>query len=198
MLSEHDLAGLTNRLQVPLIIQDILNDQGALTDDVQYGLHEILSDYEPDSALLCIALSARKIATRFQHRVANLAVLKIECDRIIADYAELWLNNAKDRPVDDNLVFDTLMNIPEDLEGLAELLEINKAFLQRHSADAANLCEILIVQANAQILVAETFVEIMDTDSEEDIMANDNGLADIPAQAAATGGNVIQFPGSVN
>lgn len=198
MLSEHDLAGLTNRLQVPLIIQDILNDQGALTDDVQYGLHEILSDYEPDSALLCIALSARKIATRFQHRVANLAVLKIECDRIIADYAELWLNNAKDRPVDDNLVFDTLMNIPEDLEGLAELLEINKAFLQRHSADAANLCEILIVQANAQILVAETFVEIMDTDSEEGIMANDNGLADMPAQAATTGGNVIQFPGSVN
>jgi len=194
MLSEHDLAGLTNRLQVPLIVQDILNDQGALTDDVHYGLHEVLSNYEPDSALLCIALSARKIAARFQHRIANLAVLKMECDRIIADYAELWLNNAQRRPIDDNLVFDTLMNIPEDLECLAELLEINQAFLQKYSKDAAELCEILIVQATAQVIVAETFMEIMDKE-ETDSMANDNALEDIPAQAAAMGGNnVIQFP----
>ncbi len=193
MLNEKDLAGLTNRLQVPLIIQDILEGMSELTDDVTYGLHEVLSDYEPDSALLCIALSARKIAARFQHRISNLAVLKMECDRIISDYAELWLNNAKDRPVDDNLVFDTLMNIPEDLEGLAELLEVNQAFLSRYSEDAANLCEILIIQANAQILVAETFVEIFERE-EDETLANDNGLADMPAQAAASGTNIIQFP----
>jgi hypothetical protein len=194
MLSEHDLAGLTNRLQVPLIVQDILNDQGALTDDVHYGLHEVLSNYEPDSALLCIALSARKIASRFQHRIANLAVLKMECDRIIADYAELWLSNAQRRPIDDNVVFDTLMNIPEDLECLAELLEINQTFLTKLSQDAADLCEILIIQANAQVIVAETFVEIMDKE-EADIMANDNGLAEMPAKVASiSGSNIIQFP----
>lgn len=56
MLSEKELAKLTNTLQIPMIVQGILDGQESFTPDMQYGLHEILSDYQPDSALLSIAL----------------------------------------------------------------------------------------------------------------------------------------------
>jgi len=190
MLSDKELAKLTNTLQVPLIVQDILDGEGALSPDVQYGLHEILSDYQPDSALLCIALSARKIGARFQHNSPNMAIMKMECDRMIADYAELWISHAEDKNVDDNVVFDTLEQIPEDLEALAELIEINMSLLRGPHEELAGLAEILAVQARAQVLIADTFIDMMDQ--------GDVPEAPIAANASLHAGNdnVIQFPGT--
>ncbi len=191
MLSDKDLAKLTNTLQVPLIVQDILDGEATLGPDVQYGLHEILSDYQPDSALLCIALSARKIAAKFQYNSPNMGIMKMECDRMIADYAELWMNHAEDKNVDDNVVFDTLEQIPEDLEALAELLEINMSLLRGPNKDFAALVEILAVQARAQVLIADTFIDIMEQDDQPQAP-----LASEPVLQAGND-NIIQFPGTV-
>lgn len=185
MLSDRDLAKLTNTLQVPLIVQDILDGEGILSPDVQYGLHEVLSDYQPDSALLCIALSARKIATQFQSQSTNMAIMKMECDRMIADYAEIWMSHADELTLDDNLVFDTLEQIPEDLESLAELIEINMGFLYSANEELVGLCEILAVQARAHVLIADTFIDMMDQGGQEE-----------PAPLQAYNDNVIPFPGT--
>ena len=200
MLSDKDLANITNRLQVPLIVDDIIHGQAPLTDDTAFGLHEILSDFEPDSALLSIALSTRKIAQRFQHKAASMGVLKIECERMIADYADMWLKNANAAHLDDNVVFETLMNIPEDLETLSELIESCMPFLKRFSDEAAELLDILSVQARAQVLVAESFIDILDAQNQDDEpLANDNTELEhfIPLQAHAQASNVIQFPRSL-
>ena len=183
MLSEKDLAKLTNTLQVPLIVQDILDEDGTLTPDVQYGLHEVLSDYQPDSALLCIALSARKIAAAYQNKCTNMAIMKMECDRMIADYAELWLGHAEHKTLDNNIVFDTLEQIPEDLEALAELLEINITTLGIHNEEIAGLAEILAVQARSHVLIADTFIDMIDQAPEPETT---------PIQAYND--NVIPFP----
>ena len=186
MLNEIELAKLTNTLQIPLIVQDIMDDQAMLTVDVQYGLHEVLSNYQPDSALLCIALSARKIASRYQDASTIMKVLKLECDRVIADYAELWIKNAEDKSIDDNIVFDTLEAIPEDLEGIAELLEVGIGFLSAQNEQLATLCEVLSIQARAQVLIADTFIDLMDQEAS----------APIEATPAAYNDNVIAFPGT--
>ena len=190
MLNEIELAKLTNTLQIPLIVQDIMDDEASLTPDVQYGLHEVLSNYQPDSALLCIALSARKIAGRYQDASTIMKVLKLECDRIIADYAELWIQNAENKNIDDNLVFDTLEAIPEDLEGIAELLEVGIAFLQTKNEDLGRLCEVLAIQARAQVLIADTFIDLLDQEPAADTATPDN-VAPI-----AYNDNVIAFPGT--
>lgn len=192
MLSDKDLAKLTNTLEVPLVVQDILDGRETLSADIQYGLHEVLSDYQPDSALLCIALSARKIAAHYQALSPNMAVMKIECDRIIADYADLWLSHAQDHSLDDNLVLDTLEQIPEDLEALAELLDVNIIALRLHDEHIATLCDVLTAQARAQVLIADTFIDLMDQETEAtapDIVENT-----LPPQAYND--NVIPFPGS--
>ena len=189
MLSDRDLAKLTNTLQVPLVVQDIIDGQSSLSPDVQYGLHEIISNYQPDSALLCIALSARKIAAKYQARSPNMAIMKMECDRMIADYAELWLDHAEENHLDDNVVFDTLEQIPEDLEALAELLEMNLIILQVHDENLAGIAEALAVQARSHVLIADTFIDMMDQEIEGDLVEPQSALQ-------AYNDNVIQFPGT--
>ncbi|HOO80989.1 MAG TPA: hypothetical protein PK513_00610 [Alphaproteobacteria bacterium] len=190
MLSEKELAKLTNTLQIPMIVQGILDGQESFTPDMQYGLHEILSDYQPDSALLSIALGAHKIAAHFQNHSPNMAILKLECERIISDYAEIWVRNAESKTLDDNLVFDTLEQIPEDLETLAELLEINATLLNAHNEELAKICETFALQAHAQVLIADTFIDLMDEGAE---------LAETYAPTTTIyNDNVIPFPGTMN
>lgn len=196
MLSEKDLAGLTNRLQVPTVVQDILDGKESLSPDVHYALHETLSDHNPDSALLCIALAAHKIAARYQGLNANLVVLKMECERIIHEYAPLWLSNARDHAVDEHKVLQTLVHLPEDLESLVELLNISMAFLQMRCMDAAELSNILMVQAEAQVLIAESFVSLMDDGAEDSEISAANDLPDVSTICGISAGdNVIPFPG---
>lgn len=199
MLSNKDLAILTNRLQVPLIIGDILSGEGALTDDVRMGLHEVLSDDQPDSALLSIALSAKQIADAYGETNASIKLLNIECDRIILEYGQLWLRNAQAKSLDDNLVFETLVHIPEDLEALKELLEITAIFLSTKAPQTADLCKIMISQAQAQATIAETFLEGLNDMPEQDIWGTPANLDQniepvIADQAINASDNVIQFP----
>ena len=194
MVNDRDLVKLSNTLEIPMVIQDILDGKEALTGDVQYGLHEVLSNYQPDSALLCIALSARIIAQRYMHRFTNMAVLRMECDRIIEDYAQLWMDHARKRPIDGNMLMDTLSDIPEDLESLTELLHVNMMLLlgKKNTSDAAGLCEVLIIQARAQVLIADSFIEAMEMDS-----AAPQPIQNNRPQGAVVGSkanNVIPFP----
>ncbi len=191
MLSDRDLALLTNRLQIPLIVQDIQSGRGMLSPDVEYGLHEVLSDYQPDAALLCIALSARKVAAANMHVAPTMAIMKMEADRILADYAELWMSHAARRPIHNDDIFETLENIPEDLEAMGELLEVNTAALREIDEDVAGLCEILAVQAKAHVIVAETFIEVLDQAT-----GADDALPYADALPVGSNDNVIIFPGS--
>ena len=204
MMRDQDIAKIANRLQVPLIIGDILNGEGALTDDVHMGLHEILSDDQPDSALLSITLSARTIANAFAGQASIFDMLKIECDRIIAEYGMMWLRNAQAKSLDNNTVFETLVHIPEDLDCISELLEFAKLTLDDAENDASDLCAILIAQASAQSLIAQTFLESMDM-GEQDPWTIDHAIYDgenidmgalVAEQASQTfyTDNVIKFP----
>lgn len=193
MLSERDLARLANTLEIPMVVQDILDGGTLLAPEIRYGLHEVMSNYQPDAALLCMVLAGRKIAMRCLKRhgarnFSGMAVLKMECDRLIEDYAELWMDHAGRRPVDDNLLFDTLTQIPEDLESMAELLEMNAALLRSRGEreDMATICEILAIQGRAQTLIADAFVEAMER--------SETVPEPLTIVAANVGDNVIAFP----
>lgn len=197
MLSNKDLATLTNRLQTPVIIGDIMHGHDVLGDDVHMALHEILSDDQPDSALLAIALSAKTIAKTCAAEAASLKMLTVACDRIIIEYGPIWLRNALDKNLDENLVFETLAHIPEDLETLAELLDYNAIVLKNQ--DAVALCDILSTQARAQALIAQTFLDAFETqdDAPWDMEQGfDPMITPMIANDAMTAvNNVIPFPG---
>jgi len=195
MLSNKDLALLANKLQVPVVVTDILDGKGVFTDDVQYGLHEVISDFQPDSALLSIALSARKIAYIYEPASPSMKVMVMECERIIEEYGELWLKNARHETLNDDDVFDVLIHTTEDLEALAELLELNGSFLRAKDAQASALCDILYIQAQSHALIADTFMAAAEDKAEEPAIDAQKDMPVIEAARSAIVDNVIQFPG---
>ncbi|MBX2835159.1 MAG: hypothetical protein KTR28_09340 [Micavibrio sp.] len=160
MLQDKDMAALTNRLVVPAAMQDCL-DTKTLDNDARYALHEILSEQQPDTALLSIASCAKQIGTRFEDAHPSMAVLQYECADMLERYGNLWLKNARRQPFDTHEAQQQLLNTPEDLEQLSTLLENASYFLQDIDTTAAELCRILMVQADAQLLIAETYAEII-------------------------------------
>ena len=123
MLNNQQLAKLTNGLQVPAVISDILDGNSDLSDDVHYALHDVISDLGPDEALLCIALAGRKISTLSDSEVQTLPIMRMECDRIIEEYGALWLAHANENEIArEEKTLELLDVISEDIEGLNELL----------------------------------------------------------------------------
>ena len=161
-LSAQDKAFMVNKLQVPAIIADYLDGQCALNEDDQFTLHEMISDMQPDSALLCIALTAERLASIFASSSPSMQILAMECGRLVEDYAPFWVQNAKAAAVDEDAVLGLLMHISEDFESLTELLDLNIAFLEAKDKEAASLFHLLSIQARAQALIADEFVSVVD------------------------------------
>ena len=185
MLQDKELAILATQTEAPLIIADILSGREKLTGSVKYTLHDLLSDMQPDSALLAIALSARKLANLYSRVSPGIRVLGMECDRVIEEFGETWLQNANGEHTDDDEVMDLLENTAEDLESIAELLELNAPLLHLKSLEAAELFDILQIQASAHAMIAEEFVKVMD---EQEINVPKNTASEI------TTDNIVSFP----
>ena len=104
-------------------------------------------------------------------------------------------------PVDEEAVLARLFYVPEDLQALSEILQASSVMLQDEAPDSAELCRILMVQADAQMLIAESFAELIDADNDQgDLAANEYLYSSSAAQAAdhygeiERGGNVVLFP----
>lgn len=182
-LGEKNLANIANKLEIPLVVSDILHDKERLTGDAQYAIHEAISDMQPDSALLCVALSVKKITSANALTSPGLRVVEMECARVIDEYAELWLKNAENGIVDEAEAFDVISRTAEDLESMADMLDTHACLVRNR--DARALCEIMAIQARAHALVAETYLEAIEQPLE------------IPAPAVARkalSGNIIRFP----
>ncbi len=180
MLKPKDLASVASKLQVPLIVSDILNGTECLDDEAEYALHEAISEMQPDSALLCIALGGCKVARMGSS--PSLRILEIECRKIVDEYALLWLKNAEGSVVDEEIALEALSGMAEDLEDLASLLENCITTLEKKNPDAAIVCNILSIQGRAQALVAEAYFEALEEAVAPQI--------EIPVTAS----NVIRFP----
>lgn len=170
-LTTKELAALTTRLEAPLVVQDILHNDAGFDDDVQYALHEIVSEYKPDAALLCIALSIQKIAGIYTNASPIMGVIATECAKIIDEYGSAWLDHAykmdfagdfgTDQTAnDDEMALVALLdNVAEDLEGLGELLELASDFLRNKHPEAARMCDIFKIQALSHAMIAEEFMK---------------------------------------
>jgi hypothetical protein len=180
MLKSRDLASVATKLQVPLIVSDILNGAEELTDDVEYALHEAISELQPDSALLCIALCGAKLANA-GGKSPSMRVLEIECRKIVDEYALLWLHNAEGSDVDEDQAFETLSGAQEDLEDLSGLLDNCLNVFEHKNPDAAIICNILSIQASAQAVIAEAYFEAI-------------GIEPVVPEVPILASNIIPFP----
>lgn len=194
MLNNQNLAILTTRLHVPIAARDAMEGHKEIEADAHYALHDALADMQPDAALLSIALTAKMIAKSYTGTNSGTEVLIMECDRIIDDYGQLWLDNANKKKMDNSYLISILENIPEDLENMAELIEINLSYASYDNPIVAEICDILQIQAGAHALIAEEFLSVMEMAECQKRKTCKSIPADLIAANAAD--NVVTFPGS--
>lgn len=188
MMNNKDLALMTTKLHVPLLVRDMLESPENLAADHKYDLHELISDMAPDAAILSMALSIQRICAVLPQD-SFVPSLKIACDRIVDDYGPFWLAHANDEDVDTTYLIDLLTHLPEDFETLNEFMDLVMAFVPEESI-AHQILEALCVQADAHSLIAETFLEAVSVKH-----ATEMQKLDMPA-GFPQGDNVVAFPGT--
>lgn len=196
-VTKEDVARLHTYLVVPVAVSEALSCAAPLDGDTQYGLHVALSEIDPDSALLAIALSAHRIAVDFVPHVPVAAALKMEANKIIEDYAPDWLANYHNNPVGGEQLMELLSHVPEDLESLADLLESLQASIRDTLDPAHALCSVLAVQARAHMEIADYVLGELEAEANGAERTYDNVCAfETPTLYAdeQPGDNIILFP----
>lgn len=184
-LSIEDFSTLQACLVVPVIAGDIMMGTEPLDEETRYALHDALSEIDPDSALLAIALSAQHIAAAYIGSVPVAVAVKYESEKLLQEYGPEWLANYHGGPVNEDMLYDMLQTLPEDLEAMADLLDAMQASLINDPV-ASGLCDILSVQARAHMDVASYILD------ELDASLSGTPLMDEPAPFYTD--NVIPFP----
>lgn len=154
-VTKEDIARLHAYLVVPIAVNEVMNSGLPMIGETQYGLHVSLSEIEPDSALLAIALSAQRIAAEFYNDIPVATALKMEADKIVSDYGPEWLANFHRFPIQGDDLYELLCHVPEDLEAMADLLQSLQASILNMDHPAHGLCTVLAVQARAHMDIAD-------------------------------------------
>ena len=193
-VTKEDVARLHAYLVVPVAVADALASAAPLEGETQYGLHVALSEIDPDSALLAIALSSYRIAQDFTGKIPVASALKMEADKIIQDYAPDWLAHYHDHPVQGDDLYDLLSHVPEDLESLAELLESLQASIRDSLDPAHTLWSVLAIQARAHMEIADYVLSELENENID--AGQDRDMFETPVLFAGDqpGGNIILFP----
>ncbi len=189
-----DFSKLHAHLVVPLIVGDILSGRETLDEESRYALHDALSEIDPDSALLAIALSAQHLASQFMGSVPVALAVKFEAEKILQEYGPDWLSNYYGGPVDEQALFDMLQTMPEDLEAMADLIDALRSSLSVRGT-AQDLCDILSIQARAHMEIADYILGELEKELFSEGDCDGETLAATQTQTYA-GDNVIPFPGS--
>ena len=193
-VTKEDVARLHAYLVVPVAVSDALSNAAPLEGETQYGLHVALSEIDPDSALLAIALSAYRIAQDFVGVIPVASALKMESDKIIQDYAPDWLAHYHDHPVQGDALYDLLCHVPEDLESLADLLESLQASIRDTQDPAHTLCAVLAIQARAHMEIAEYVINELENESLAPEEEGDRFNVPTLFAEETPGSNIILFP----
>ncbi|MCI5060648.1 MAG: hypothetical protein MRY79_06220 [Alphaproteobacteria bacterium] len=219
-LSDYQINELERHLIVPQAIGDILHHGLEVEPDMQYGLHMALSEIDPDSALLAIALCAQKIAQKAQKTVPIAMALTAEAEYVLNIYGPTWLADHKKGPgaLSREHYEEILRTVPEDLEGLADLMDALSADMEDQDPAITDLTNLLSIQARAHIQITEFVLEEIAREQELEAKLNPpqvgqskharaleqvQAVAGRPATRSVgaqefAGDNVIPFPTSIS
>ncbi len=191
-LSSDQLARLHTKLVVPFAVGDLIKSAAAIEPDIQYALHEALSEMDPDTALLAIALSVGHISAQLCPDVPVSCALTVEAEKVLEEYGPDWLAHSDGRnPSREGIkLFEVLQHVPEDLEALADILDTVMASLDESNQTIKDLCYILSIQARAHMEIADFVLqELQGCDIQnEPYVRTTEDIAE----------NVILFPGTIH
>lgn len=191
-LSSENLARLHTKLVVPFAVGDLIKSETAIESDIQYALHEALSEMDPDTALLAIAISAGHIAARLCPAIPVSCALTVEAEKVLNEYGADWLAHADGRKPsrEGEELFAVLQHVPEDLEALADILDTLIGVLDESNQTIKDIAYILSVQARAHMEIAEFVIQ--------ELQGHDIQNAPHIRTTETESENIILFPGTIH
>ena len=197
---------MKQELIVPLAVSDILLHDIKVEPDMQYGMHMALSEVDPDSALLAIALCAQDLAQKVKNQAPIAMALETEATEIFHHYGQQWLRNNLNAPISSALYADILDTVPEDLEALADLLDALQSDLDNETLSISKLAKLLSIQARAHMEIADfVLAEISyekynnrENEDRPDFGYQTEPAPKIEATERFAGDNILDFPGTQN
>lgn len=189
-LLEQELALLFSKLELPLVVNDIMTEGRTLAPDEEIAFHSAISDMMPDIAMICIATCSMQALKEISSELPEAYSLLIECERIIASYGGIWLaRTERDLDPDERFIIETLKLVPKELQLLQEYIEETSLLLscsEKNYVCVQQLFNILVKQAKAVNVVAKSYLEALGIISDEceerylsvstNSVANDNAL----------------------
>ena len=185
--SDKQMAILKNKLQMPLIVRDMLKAEHTPSADENYALHEMLGNFSAEDALLCTAFTMKEISDYEDINSTNLTFLNMECERIIERYS------ARDDMASENpdLWSETQMNmlecLSEDLEELLELIELCHMSYEVTNPKITKFLDIMTAQLQSHIMIIDEAISM------QQIPAHTNSI-EKPAITGMEADNIIMFP----
>lgn len=176
---EQQLALLKNKLQLPLIARDYLLADETPNAESRYALHEMMSNLQPQDALLCAAFILKEISSFGEKQNPAEILLHRECDQIIACYAN------KDDFNETNVTLHVFAN---DMERFAELIDLCQLSYDIMNEKASDLLEIISTQIHAHITIVDTVLDMMDGAQHKKM------LKSAPIISGYKADNVVMFP----
>lgn len=173
------LASLKNRLQMPMVVRDLLITDIAASNESTYALHEMLSDYSAEDALLAGAFTMQEIAAFQNVAATDLAFLHLECERLIERYGardDLFQENPD---LWNETQAEMVSEIAEDLEGFLDLLSLCMLSFEITAPKIHQILSILDTQLQSQLIIID---EVQDM------------LNNLETEQVAQPSNIIPFP----
>lgn len=181
--SNQQLALLKNRLQIPLIVRELLESSRLPSDDENYAMHDMLGNHKSEDALLCGAFVMKEIAVLEDATQSDIALLHMECERLIERYS------ARDDLAQENpeLYADTeiamMDSLSEDLEGFLDLLALCKLSYEITAPHIAQILDIVDAQLHSHLMIIDEVINLINDEEPE-----------MPLPTGYEADNVISFP----
>ncbi|MGQ0528034.1 MAG: hypothetical protein ACT4OY_08425 [Alphaproteobacteria bacterium] len=154
-----NIASLKARLEVPVIVHDILAGADRMDDETCYAMHAAIGDMKPHEALLCIALSARTLLAYCDQTDPMIGSLRGECEFMIGRHGA-YFERACANELD---ILEHLPAVAADLQTLHARMKALGFALGKKNALISIFCAIFSTQANAQKMAAEEFIELYES-----------------------------------
>jgi|GEM_PF-3324651 len=194
--SDKQLALLKNRLQMPLIVRDLLSAGKMANGEETYAMHSMLSDFTIEDSLLCGAFVMKEVADLGNVCPADMAFMHMECERLIERYS------ARDDLAQENPEFwnhtqiTMLDDMAEDLECFLDLLALCKLSYEITSPSVTSILQILDTQLQSQLLIIDEVIGMHQAEAIGEVVeapkvSTENVVA---AQFGASGDNILLFP----
>lgn len=181
---------------LPTIIKGVLNRQIALNAEAEHSIHTVISEMEPDMALLCCANIAKEIYGYEKTRELDLAFLGNLSDKIVKEFRPVCALAETNPDQRTSRLKAMLPRLADRMEKFMDNMDLTRVALEIYDANAASILNILLIQLQGQFLIVDQLIDIQESSfvyEDEENIAPEDMLSVMAGITVKEDSNIVPF-----